>query len=334
MAKKKEGEEEKLSGVDLFRSELGKFFGKSNIPINDDFKDKKIAKFSSGSLKLDRILKGGIPKGKVTETYGPESSGKTSLCLHSATSHQKLFPDEPVLWLDLEDVFDPIYAKAIGLDIENPDKFIYAQPNTGEDCFEVMRRFSSSFKGGLIIVDSVALLLPAKESAGDMGDAQMGAHARLMSQGMRMVMPLVRQNGTTIIFINQIRDKIGAYGDPTATPGGKALPFYCRTRIVTGKSKGEEGVSTVLSMRLKKANYGHEGAKTDVEIIYGAGFDWFAELRDIALEEGVLKKAGSWFSYGTTQLGQGAIATADIFRDNPELVDEILSELRSNGVEI
>lgn len=332
MAKKKE--EKELTGAELFREELGKFFGKSNIPINNDFKDKKIAKFSSGSLKLDRILKGGIPKGKVTETYGPPSSGKTSLCLHSATSHQKLFPNEPVLWLDLEDVFDPIYAKAIGLDIENSDKFIYSQPNTGEDAFEVMRRFSSSFKGGLIVVDSVALLLPAKESAGDMGDAQMGAHARLMSQGMRMVMPLVRQNGTTIIFINQIRDKIGAYGDPTATPGGQALPFYSRTRIVTGKSKGEEGVSTVLSMRLKKANYGHEGAKTDVEIIYGAGFDWFAELRDIALEEGLISKSGSWFSYGDTRLGQGAIATADIFRDNPELVDEIVSKLKSNGVEI
>jgi recombination protein RecA len=332
MAKKKE--EKELTGAELFREELGKFFGKSNIPINNDFKDKKIAKFSSGSLKLDRILKGGIPKGKVTELYGPEASGKSTLCLHSASSHQKQFSDEPVLWLDLEDVFDPIYAKAIGVDVDDPDRFIYAQPNTGEDCFEVMRRFSSSFKGGLIIVDSVALLLPAKESAGDMGDAQMGAHARLMSQGMRMVMPLVRQNGTTIIFINQIRDKIGAYGDPTATPGGKALAFYCRTRIVTGKSKGEEGVSTVLSMRLKKANYGHEGAKTDVEIIYGAGFDWFAELRDIALEEGLISKSGSWFSYGDTRLGQGAIATADIFRDNPELVDEIVSKLKSNGVEI
>ena len=332
MAKKKE--EKELTGVELFREELGKFFGKSNLPINPDFKDKQIAKFSSGSLKLDRILKGGIPKGKVTELYGPNSSGKTSLSLHSAASHQKLFPDEPVLWLDLEDVFDPVYATAIGVDIDNPDKFIYSQPNTGEDAFEVMRRFCSSFEGGLIVVDSVALLLPAKESAGDMGDAQMGAQARLMSQGMRMVMPLVRQQGTSIIFINQIRDKIGAYGDPTATPGGHALPFFSRTRIVTGKTKGEEGVSTVLTMRLKKANYGHEGAKTNVEIIYGLGFDWFAELRDIALEEGVIKKSGSWFSYGETKLGQGAIATADILRDNPELTVEILEKLRANGVEI
>ena len=258
----------------------------------------------------------------------------TTLTAEGVAQHQKKYPKEVILWLDLEGVFDKIYFENIGIDTD-PDKFILAQPVKGEEAFEIMRGFCEAFEGGVIVVDSVAMLLPSKEAEADFEDAQMGMHARLMSKGLRNVLPLARDKGITQFYINQERTNIGSsYGDPSVGTGGKALPYYSRTRVKVGRqnSKGEAGNSIGVSYKTIKANFGRENTTVDAKIIFGVGIDYMTDLINIAVEFGVIKKGGAWFSYKDSNLGQGAEKTKEVLIDNPELFEEIES-LVKQGME-
>lgn len=313
---------------------LEKLGGKKKKEYLSDVDNIQVEKFPTGCLKLDIELLGGWPKGTAIEVLGPTGGSKTTLTAEGVAQHQKKYPKEVILWLDLEGVFDKIYFENIGIDT-NPDKFILAQPVKGEEAFEIMRGFCEAFEGGVIVVDSVAMLLPSKEAEADFEDAQMGMHARLMSKGLRNVLPLARDKGITQFYINQERTNIGSsYGDPSVGTGGKALPYYSRTRVKVGRqnSKGEAGNSIGVSYKTIKANFGRENTTVDAKIIFGVGIDYMTDLINIAVEFGVIKKGGAWFSYKDSNLGQGAEKTKEVLIDNPELFEEIES-LVKQGME-
>jgi recombination protein RecA len=303
-----------------------KTLGKGTDVFVKDINKIIIEKFSTGSYKLDDDMKGGYPKGSLVELYGPPGSGKTTACIHAVTEHQKKYPDEPVLWVDLEKVFDPVYFTAVGIDI-SPDKFVLVRPTAGEDAWETIIGFVKIFEKGIIILDSVALLLPKKEDEGMVGDAQMASAARMNSQGLRKLFPYMKPGGTTVFAINQMRKNIGGYGDPNVTTGGEAWSFYARTRLKLSTSKGESGEYALHKFHQVKSNYGHKDRITETTILYGQGFDKMKELLDIAVEQDVVKKAGSWYSFGEMKLGQGADSVVDLMNDNPELVSEIENKL-------
>lgn len=310
-----------------FKSNLEKMFGKRSGIFVDNPKEIVIERFSTGSLKLDVALKGGFPKGKMTEVFGKWKSGKTSICIESVKQHMDKYPKEPVLWLDLEDVFDPVYFENIGVDVES-DKFYLLTPKTGEQSYNAILEFLKTFKGGLIVIDSVPTLLPEKEDEAEVGDAQMALAARLNSQGVRKILPHMKKSGATIIFINQMRDNIGSMRGGAVTTGGKTIPYYCRTRIQMTGGNGQKGITTKTYIKIDKSNYGNEGYEFDTEIRYGEGFDYFGEVVDYGVELGIVKKSGSWFSYGETKIGQGKEAVVELLKDNPELVKEIDTKVR------
>lgn len=308
-----------------YRSTIDKLFGKNNKIILDDVNNIVIEKFSSGSYLLDRDLKGGIPKGTITEIFGQSGSAKTTLCAHAVAEHQLKYPDEPVLWLDLEKVFDPVYFSKIGINLSE-NNFILARPSAGEDVWELMINFAKNFENGIIVLDSVALLLPKKEDEGMVGDAQMASAARMNSQGLRKLFPYMKLGGTTILAINQIRKNIGGYGDPNVTTGGEAWAFYARTRIKTSKSKGESGEYSINKFALIKANYGNQDYITETSVEYGIGFNKEKELLRLCVEQDVIKKGGAWFTYGDDKY-QGEDNFVDLLKDNPELVEELKSKI-------
>lgn len=312
-------EENKLKD---YKDLIGKLFGKNSDILVDDPEKIQIEKFSTGSYLLDRDLKGGYPKGTLVEFFGGNSSGKTSSCIHAVAEHQKKYPDEMVLWVDLEKVFDPVYFKNIGIDISS-DKFILVRPTAGEDAWETIINFAKTFEDGIIVLDSVALLLPKKEDEGMVGDAQMGSAARMNSQGLRKLFPYMKPGGTTVLAINQTRKNIGGYGDPNVTTGGEAWAFYARTRIKTSVSKGEVGEYAIHKFAQIKANYGKRDVVTETAIVYGQGFDKMKELLEVSVEQGIVNKSGSWYNYGEVKLGQGTDNVVDLLKDNPELVEEI-----------
>lgn len=313
--------------IEDFKNLIGKIFGKESNAIIKDPENIVLPRFSTGSLKLDKDLKGGWVKGSVIEIYGDPGTGKTTLSIHAVAEHQKSFPNEPVLWVDLEKVFDPEYFKTIGINI-NSENFILIRPSSGEDVWESIISFVKTFENGIVVLDSVAVLLPKKEDEGQVGDAQMALAARMNSQGFRKLFPYMGFGKTTFFAINQTRSNIGGYGDPTTTTGGKSWDFYARTRIQTYKTKGEAGEYSNNRFKQVKSNYGNQDIVTETAIIYGQGFDRNKELLSICVEEGVINKGGSWFSYGDTKLGQGADNVVEILNDNPELVEELLEKLR------
>lgn len=249
----------------------------------------------------------------------------TTSCLHGATEFQKTYPKELILWVDLEDVYDPEYNEAIGLKING--NFILVKPETGEQAWDIIIEFCRNVKGGLVVLDSVALLLPEKEDEGSVGDANMALAARMNSKGLRKIMPHLSKNKTTFFVINQLRSQIGGYGDPNVTTGGKAWAYYARTRIKCTPLKGEEGISSKHKFKLIKANYGIKDSVVETSIVYGHGIDKEMELIELAVEAEIIKKSGSWFSYGDTKLGQGIQAVKEIMMDNPELFEEIKNQL-------
>lgn len=321
------GKENKPSRKD-FLDNIEKSFGKKSKIKVEDPKNIERPKFPTGSLKLDIALKGGYPKGTMIESFGKSQSGKTTSAIEGVAQHQKKYPDEKVLWLDLEGIFDPEYNEAIGVDISS-ENFMLVEPNTGEEAYQLMVTFMDTFKGGLIIVDSVAALLPEKEDAGDFGDANMGVAARLNSQGCRKLRPRMRKNNTTIIFLNQTRVNIGKmFGDPNESTGGSAIEFFSRTRLKFGAMKGEKDTDTGVSVLLDKANFGNPKMKIETNIVYGKGFDVLREILDISVSIGLIEQGGAWFSYEESKIGQGKDQVLKMFKDNPELVEELTKKIK------
>lgn len=336
MAKKKQQneleEELELGKFDKFKSLITDILGKNN-GIVDDPLNIVIEKFPTGSYLLDRDLKGGWAKGTLVEIFGDPGCGKTTLCIHAVAEHMKKYPEEPVLWIDLEKVFDPSYFTAIGIDVNSPN-FILTRPAAGEDTWETIITFVKEFKKGIVVLDSVALLLPRKEDENSMSDSNtMAGAARMNSQALRKLFPYMEMGGVTILAINQVRSNIGVmYGETNVTTGGKGLSFYSRTRIKVSKSKGEAGEYSNNKFTQVKSNYGYQDAVTETSIIYGQGFDKDKELVVLATDEGVLSKKGAFYSYEGVNIGQGLDRTIEALNDNPELKEEIFNKLKEKGV--
>lgn len=335
MAKKKEQHTEEnhnSTKFDKFKSLITDILGKNN-GIVDDPSNIEIEKFPTGSYLLDRDLKGGWAKGTLVEIFGDPGCGKTTLAIHAVAEHMKKYPDEPVLWLDLEKVFDPTYFNIIGIDVKSPN-FILTRPTAGEDAWETIITFVKEFKKGIVVLDSVALLLPIKEDENLMSDSNtMAGAARMNSQALRKLFPYMEMGGVTVLAINQVRSNIGVmYGDTSTTTGGKGLSFYSRTRIKVSKSKGEVGEYTNNKFTQVKSNYGLQDKVTETSIVYGKGFDKDKELVLLATEAGVLTKKGAFYSYEGVNIGQGLDRTLEALSDNPELKDEILNRLRDEKI--
>lgn len=326
--KESKTEENKLQN---YLDTIYKHLGKNTDVIVKDPKNIVIERFKTGSYILNKDLKGGYAKGTLIEIYGPAGSGKTTACVSAVAEHQKAYPNEPVLWVDLEKVFDPAYFQKIGINIE-PENFILVRPNTGEDAWEIMIGFAKAFQNGVIVLDSVALLLPAKEDEGMVGDAQMASAARMNSQGLRKLFPYMGFGKTTVFAINQVRKNIGGYGDPNVTTGGGAWEFYARTRIATSRGKGELEEYGKHKFKQVKSNYGNQDVISETYISYGKGIDSMMELLDLCVENNIVKKSGSWFSYEGNNIGQGFDNTVDMLHDNPDLVEELEGKLNLMGV--
>ena len=313
---------------------INKDLGKGSIrTFNDSDIELDIGFIPTGSINLDLALGiGGYPKGRIVEIYGQESSGKTTLTLHAIAEEQK--QGGVAAFIDAEHSFDPIYAESLGVDLEN---LIISQPDNGEQALEIADRLSRSGKVSLIIVDSVAALTPKAEIEGEMGDSKMGLHARLMSQALRKMNGSLYKNKCTIIFINQLREKIGVmFGNPETTTGGNALKFYASVRLDIRKQNqpikdGEEAIGNRVKVKVIKNKVAPPFKVAEFDIIYGEGISMVSELIDIAVQKEIIKKAGSWYSYNETKLGQGKDAVKLILKDNPEIVEEIKKQIKGKN---
>lgn len=303
---------------------LDKKFGKGATIMGNEV--IKTERQSTGSLGLDIITGGGYGKGRIVEIYGPESSGKTTLCIHTMVQAQKDHPDKRVAIIDVEQAFDRFYAEALGLDMSN---VIFAQPSNGEEALEIVEGLINSGKVSVCIVDSIAALTPKSEVEGEMGDNKMGAHARLMSQACRKLSSVVNNNKTVLVFTNQLREKIGVmFGSPETTPGGNAMKFYASIRIDVRKSKGDaDSDGNIINSKVKVKTVKNKLAApfqlAEFDIVFGEGIDRSSEILNYGVKTAIIKKAGSWFSYKDTKLGQGSEGVKNILRDNPELSEEI-----------
>ena len=313
--------------INSINKDLGKgsirTFNDSDIELDIDF-------IPTGSINLDLALGiGGYPKGRIIEIYGQESSGKTTLTLHAIAEEQN--KGGTAAFIDAEHSFDPTYAESLGIDLE---KLIISQPDNGEQALEIADRLSRSGQVSLIIIDSVAALTPKAEIEGEMGDSKMGLHARLMSQALRKMNGSLYKNKCTIIFINQLREKIGVmFGNPETTTGGNALKFYASVRLDIRKQSqpikdGDEAIGSRVKVKVVKNKVAPPFKTAEFDIIYGEGISMVSELIDIAVQKEIIKKAGSWYSYNETKLGQGKDAVKLILKDNPELLEEILSMIK------
>ena len=282
---------------------------------------------SSGCMSIDKALGGGFARGRIIEIYGPEGSGKTTLATHAMIEMQKL--GKVVAMIDAEHAFLKSWAEGMGLD---PDMFIFSQPKSGEECLEVTKRIVASGQVGLAVVDSVAALVPLKELEGQIGDVQMGAQARLMSQAMRMLAGVCQRTNTTVIFINQMRMKIGVmFGNPETTAGGNALKFYASQRIdirrTGGVKNGEELVGNSTRIKVVKNKVAMPFKEAEFNIIYGQGIDIWSDLLKMGVELNIVEKSGAWYNLKDQRLGQGEANAAAFLRENPQLAEQIRSAL-------
>lgn len=328
--------EEKIKAINIVLDKLKKEHGKGAVMwMKDDVVEEDIEVIPSGSIGLDLALGiGGYPKGRVIEIYGPESSGKTTLTLHAIAEAQK--QGGITAFIDAEHAFDRSYASKLGVKLE--DMFI-SQPDNGEQALEIADNLIRSNAFDLIVIDSVAALTPKAEIEGVMGDSQMGLHARLMSQALRKLTATISRAKCTVIFINQLRDKIGGYGNPETTTGGNALKFYASIRIDIRRSGSDSGKikdtnNNVLGNRTKvkiaKNKLAAPFKQAEFDIMYNEGVSKTGEILDIAVDKGIISKSGSWFSYGETKLGQGRDAVKIVLKDNPELYEELEGKIRES----
>lgn len=313
-----------VKGIEDFTSKMDKKYGKNTMMLLDDESVNRDVKFiSAGCLSLDLALGGGYPEGRIIEIFGPESSGKTTLAIHAMVEAQA--DGGLVGFIDAEHAFDKSYAINLGL---NCSKVMFSQPDNGEQALEMVNDMVESKKFKLIVVDSVAALTPKAEIEGDMGDSKMGLQARLMSQALRKLTAIISKTNTTVIFINQLRMKIGVmFGNPETTTGGEALKFYASQRLDVRKSSqvkdGEEVNGNLTKVKVIKNKVFPPFRTASFNIIYGVGIDRYQEIIDFSVSMDIVKKSGSWFAYGDTKIGQGIQSVIDTLRDNPELFEEI-----------
>ena len=329
MAEKKEDNTAKLKALQLTIDKLEKTYGKGSIMKLGDRPVQDIDAIPSGSVALDIALGvGGYPRGRIVEIYGPESSGKTTLAIHAIAEVQK--QGGIAAFIDAEHAFDQFYAESLGVDTEN---LFISQPDNGEQGLEITDNLIRSGAIDLIVIDSVAALTPKAEIEGDMGDSRMGLQARLMSQALRKLTGTISKTGCTCIFINQLREKIGVmFGNPETTTGGNALKFYSSVRVDIRRSSqiknGEEVIGNRTKVKIVKNKVAPPFRKVEFDIMYGKGISKSGEVIDMGVELNVVKKSGSWFSYGETKLGQGRDAVKQLIEDNPELMEEIEGKIR------
>lgn len=344
MAKKKNADElevlkkEDTSGrkkaLEKALADIESDYGKGAIMRLGNYKMEDVDVISTGAIGIDLALGvGGIPKGRIIEIYGPESSGKTTLTLHIIAEAQKAGGE--TAFIDAEHALDPIYAKKLGVDI---DRLLVSQPNNGEEAMEITEKLIRSSAIDLVVVDSVAALVPQAEIEGNMGDTHVALQARLMSQALRKIAGAMNKTNTTVIFINQLREKVGGYGNPEVTPGGRALKFYSSVRIDIRKGQqivdGGKPVGNLTRVKVVKNKVAPPFKEVEVEMIYGQGISRMGSLIDTAIEFDIINKAGSWFSYGEEKIGQGREKVKAYLDENPDKAEEIKKKVMDKVKEL
>lgn len=323
-------DEKKLESLKVAISSIEKRFGKGSLMKLGEHEAVKVAAISTGSLSIDYAIGiCGIPRGRITEIYGPESSGKTTLALHCVANAQK--EGGVAAFIDAEHALDIEYAKHLGVDVDN---LLISQPDSGEQALEIIDTLVRSNAVDIIILDSVAALVPQAEIEGDMGDAHMGLQARLMSQALRKLTGAISKTNTAIIFLNQIRSKIGImFGNPETTTGGNALKFYASVRIdirkINNIKQGQDIVGNRAKVKIVKNKVSPPFKEAEVDIIYGKGIDYVGDALDLAVNHSIVEKSGSWFAYQDQRLGQGRDNARDFLFDNPKLLEALISELKT-----
>jgi recombination protein RecA len=326
---------EKFKALKLTIDKIDKDFGKGSVMMMNEKTNMEIEVISTGSIGLDVALGiGGLPKGRVVEIYGPESSGKTTLAIHVIAEAQK--KGGMCAFIDAEHAFDSVYAKKLGVDIDN---LLISQPDYGEQALEIADRLILSGALDVVVIDSVAALVPKSELEGEMGDSKMGLQARLMSQALRKLTATIHKTNSCCIFINQLREKIGVmFGNPETTTGGNALKFYASVRLdirrMTQIKDGDEAIGNHVKVKVVKNKVAPPFRQTEFDIIYGEGISKVGEIIDMGVELGIVQKSGSWFSYNSDKLGQGRDAVKQLMVDNPEMANEIETKIREKVKEM
>ena len=322
---------EKRKALDAAMSQIEKQFGKGSVMKLGDYKAMEVEAIPTGSLALDVALGiGGLPKGRIIEIFGPESSGKTTLALHAIAEVQKTGGE--AAFIDAEHALDPVYAKKLGVDI---DDLIVSQPDTGEQALEIVEALVRSGAIDIIVVDSVAALVPKAEIDGDMGDSYIGLQARLMSQALRKLAGVLNKSKTAIIFINQLREKVGVmFGNPETTPGGRALKFYASVRLdirrIESIKQDGEVIGNRTRVKVVKNKVAPPFREAEFDIMYGEGISKEGSLLDMAVKLDIIEKSGAWFSYNNAKIGQGRENVKKYLRENPEIAEEIEKKVRDN----
>lgn len=321
-------EDGKSKALDLAMETIEKQFGKGSIMKMGESYTVAVECIPTGSISLDLALGGGIPKGRVIEIYGPESSGKTTLTLHAIAEVQKA--GGTAAFIDAEHALDPAYAKRIGVDVQN---LLLSQPDNGEQALEIVETLVRSNAVDLIVIDSVAALVPRAEIEGDMGDSHMGLQARLMSQALRKLTGIISRSNATVIFINQIRMKIGVmFGNPETTTGGNALKFYASVRMDIRRigqiKQGEEVVGNRTRVKVVKNKIAPPFREAEFDIMYNQGISASGDVLDLASNQGIVEKSGAWFAYNGEKIGQGREAAKQYLQDNPKVMSEIVKKVR------
>ena len=323
---------DKKKALETALSQIEKQFGKGSVMKLGDYKAMEIEAIPTGALSLDMALGiGGLPRGRIIEIYGPESSGKTTLALHVVAEAQK--EGGEAAFIDAEHALDPVYAKKLGVDIDN---LIVSQPDTGEQALEITESLVRRGALDVIVLDSVAALVPKAEIDGDMGDSHMGLQARLMSQALRKLAGAINKSKTVLIFINQLREKIGVmFGNPETTTGGRALKFYASVRLDIRKAENikQDGEIKGSRTRVKvvKNKVAPPFREAEFDIVYGEGISRAGNILDMAVNMDIIEKSGSWFSYNGERIGQGRENVKKYLKENPEILDEVESKVRSNA---